>query len=109
MTDETREIINRENLSKMKKTAFLINTGRGPLVNERDLAEALNSGDISGAGLDVLVKEPPAADNPLLRAKNCFITPHIGWASVESRKRLIQITADNLRAFLDGKPENVVN
>jgi glycerate dehydrogenase len=92
----------------MKPEAFLINTGRGPLVDEAALADALNAGRIAGAGLDVLSVEPPAAGNPLLSAKNCLITPHIGWASREARIRLIDQTAANLRAFLAGNPVNVV-
>ncbi|NCB09341.1 MAG: D-2-hydroxyacid dehydrogenase, partial [Bacteroidia bacterium] len=88
---------------------FLVNTGRGPLVNEHDLAEALNTGRIAGAGLDVLSAEPPIAGNPLIQAKNCFITPHIAWATAEARSRLMQIAAENLEAFLSGKPKNVVN
>lgn len=109
LTDDTRGMINRDTLKKMKPTAFLINTARGPLVHESDLAEALNSGVIAGAGLDVLSVEPPPPDNPLLTAKNCHITPHIAWASPESRRRLIEKTAENIRAFLDGNPVNVVN
>ncbi len=108
LTPDTKEIINASTLARMKNTAFLINTGRGPLVNEDDLAAALNEGAIAGAGLDVLDSEPPPDDTPLLTARNCFITPHIAWSSREARIRLIQITADNIRAFLDGNPVNTV-
>lgn len=108
LTEETREIINAETLSQMKSSAFLLNTGRGPLINETDLAEALQNNVIAGAGLDVLSGEPPTQDNPLLIAPNCVITPHIAWASFEARKRLLQMTADNLEAFMNGKPQNVV-
>ena len=93
----------------MKPTAFVINTGRGPLVDEAALAEALNQGRLAGAGLDVLSAEPPPASNPLITAKNCFITPHIAWAARSARARLIETAAGNLRAFLAGKPCNVVN
>lgn len=93
----------------MKRSAILINTGRGPLINEPDLAEALNIGRIAGAGLDVLSTEPPAPDNPLISAKNCYITPHIAWATTDARKRLIEIATQNLKAFIDGEPQNVVS
>lgn len=105
---ETKGIINKDSLDKMKKSAFLINTSRGPLVADKDLAEALNSGRIAGAGLDVLSEEPPEADNPLLSAKNCLITPHISWATYEARARLMNIAEDNLKAFIENKPINVV-
>jgi glycerate dehydrogenase len=105
----TKGIINKENLSKMKKSAFLINTSRGPLIVDKDLAEALNDGVIAGAGLDVLSIEPPHADNVLLKAKNCLITPHISWATKEARERLMGIAIDNLKAFLTGNPLNIVN
>lgn len=108
LTAENVHFLNAETFSRMKPTAFLVNTGRGPLVNEIDLAEALNRGVIAGAGLDVLEQEPPASDNPLFKARNCFITPHIAWATLEARRRLMQIAADNLRAFVAGKPQNVV-
>lgn len=109
LTPETENLVNAERLATMKPSAYLINTGRGPLVDEPALAKALQDGTIAGAGLDVLSSEPPSADNPLLTAPNCVITPHIAWATVESRGRLMQIAADNLRGFLDGKPVNVVS
>ena len=93
----------------MKKTAFLINTSRGPLVDEQALADALNNEMIAGAGLDVLSEEPPSEINPLLKARNCYITPHIAWATIAARKRLLQIAVDNVASFLTGKPQNVVN
>ena len=108
LTDATKHLVGERTLALMKSTAFLINTGRGPLVDETALAQALNADRIAGAGLDVLSVEPPKADNQLLSAKNCLITPHIGWASHEARVRLINLTAANLRAFLDGAPTNVV-
>jgi glycerate dehydrogenase len=108
LTDETREIINRESLSRMKSNAIILNTGRGPLVHEADLAKALHNDVIAGAGLDVLSTEPPKADNPLLSAPNCVITPHVAWATFEARKRLLQMVADNLEAFLRGEAKNVV-
>ncbi len=106
---ETKGIINKNSLSRMKKTALLVNTSRGPLIIEEDLAEALNEGIIAGAGLDVLSVEPPKAENPLLKAKNCLITPHISWATKEARARLMDIAVDNIEAFLAGSPVNVVN
>lgn len=109
LTDATKHLVGERTLGLMKKEAFLINTGRGPLVDEAALAQALNDGRIAGAGLDVLSVEPAKADNPLLGAKNCLITPHVAWASREARKRLIDVTASNLQAFLAGKPVNVVN
>lgn len=108
LTDATRELVNASRLKQMKPTAILINTGRGPLINEQDLADALNNGTIFAAGLDVLTQEPPHADNPLLSAKNCYITPHIAWASTAARERLMQIMLDNIKAYLDGKPVNNV-
>ncbi|MBR7014020.1 MAG: D-2-hydroxyacid dehydrogenase, partial [Prevotella sp.] len=107
--DATREMINKESLALMKPTAILINTGRGPLINEADLAEALKAGKIYGAGLDVLCKEPPEADNPLLSAPNAFLTPHVAWATYEARVRLMDIATANVKAFIEGKPVNVVN
>lgn len=109
LTDETKEMIDAQTLALMKPTSFLINTGRGGLINEADLAEALNKGGIAGAALDVLSVEPPSATNPLLSAKNCLITPHIAWATLEARKRLMGITIENLQAFLNGTSINVVN
>ncbi len=109
LTPETKNLVNRERLSQMKKSSFLINTSRGPLINEADLAEALNEERIAGAGLDVLGVEPPPAGNPLFTAKNCYVTPHIAWAAFAARERMMHILVANLRAFLDGKPRNVVN
>lgn len=109
LTPTTKHLINAEHLGWMKPTAFLLNTGRGPLVDEQSLADALNQGRIAGAGVDVLSVEPPPADNPLLTAKNCLITPHIGWATGAARIRLMKEAVENVRAFLAGKPRNVVN
>jgi glycerate dehydrogenase len=109
LTVETRNLVNAERLSWMKPTAFVLNTSRGPLIDEQALAAALNSGRLAGAGLDVLSVEPPPADNPLLSAKNCFITPHLAWATRAARSRLMQTAVANVRAFLEGKPQNVVN
>ena len=106
---ETRGMINAETLGKMKPSAFLINTSRGPLVVDRDLADALNAGRLAGAGLDVLSVEPPAADNPLLSARNCLVTPHIAWATREARSRLMDLTVANVAAFLAGQAINVVS
>jgi len=106
---QTRGIVNASSLSKMRPGSFLINTSRGPLVVEQDLADALNDGRLAGAAVDVLSSEPPPLDNPLLRAKNCIVTPHIAWATKEARIRLIESAAANLRGFLDGRPVNVVN
>jgi glycerate dehydrogenase len=108
LTPETEGLVNARRLASMKPTAFLINTGRGPLVVEADLAEALNAGRIAGAGLDVLSAEPPPKDNPLLASKNCIITPHIAWATRASRARLMAVVVANVRAFLAGRPQNVV-
>ena len=105
----TQGIINRENIAKMKDGVIILNNARGPLIVEPDLADALNSGKVYAAGLDVVSTEPIRGDNPLLKAKNCLITPHISWAPKESRQRLMEIAADNLRRFLEGSPVNVVN
>src|SRR5262249_40511974 len=104
LTPATKGLINAKRLAQMKPSAFLINTGRGPLIDEPALADALNRGRIAGAGLDVLGTEPPAADNPLFTAKNCFITPHIGWATKAARERLLATSVANVRAFLSGTP-----
>jgi glycerate dehydrogenase len=104
---ETRGIINRESIAKMKDGVIILNNSRGALIADQDLADALNSGKVYAAGLDVVSGEPIAADNPLLGAKNCFITPHISWAALESRSRLMDIAVSNLRAFLRGTPQNI--
>ncbi|MEY3203680.1 MAG: hypothetical protein RLZZ21_11 [Planctomycetota bacterium] len=109
LTPDTKELIDARRIALMKPSAFLLNTARGALVNEADLAAALNAGRLAGAGLDVLTVEPPPASNPLLTAKNCIITPHVAWATRNARRRLIEITAGNLRAFAAGTPRNVVN
>ena len=109
LTKETENLINADFLSKMKQNAILINTARGAAVDEQALADALNTGKIAGAGVDVLSTEPPKADNPLLSAKNCTITPHIAWAAYETRERLMEILKNNIKAFFDGNPINVVN
>ena len=109
LTDQTKNLVNAARLSKMKPTAFLINTGRGALIDEAALAAALRDGRIAGAAMDVLSSEPPAAGNPLLSAPHCIITPHIAWASIEARRRLMAIAAENIRAFQLGQPVNVVN
>jgi glycerate dehydrogenase len=109
LSPETKGLINKESLKRMKQSAFLLNTSRGPIIEEQDLADALNEGMIAGAGLDVLTVEPPPLGNPLLKAKNCIITPHIAWATREARTRLMATSVANLRAFLAGKPVNVVN
>ncbi len=109
LTPETRGMVGEALLSFMKPTAFLINTARGGLIDSRALAEALNTGRLAGAGLDVMEQEPPRPDDPLLTAKNCVITPHIAWSSREARARLIETVADNLKAFQKGTPRNVVN
>lgn len=108
LTDDTRHLVNAQRLNGMKPSAIIINTGRGPLVDDAELAEALNNGVIAAYAADVLTVEPAQKDNPLIAAKNCFLTPHIAWASVEARQRLMSICVENIKAFLDGKPVNVV-
>lgn len=105
----THHLVNAERLAQMKDTAILINTARGPIVDEEALAHALNSGMLYAAGVDVLCEEPPRAQSPLLKARNCFVTPHIAWATLEARTRLLQICEANLRAFIEGHPQNVVS
>jgi len=109
LTPENTGFVNRDLLGLMKPTAILINTARGPLVSEQDLADALNEGQLAGAAVDVVSKEPIEKDNPLLTAKNIFITPHMAWGTLSARRRLMGTTVDNVRAFLDGRPINVVN
>jgi len=109
LTPQTERLVNAARLARMKPTAFLLNTSRGPLVDEAALAQALNTGGIAGAGLDVLAVEPALAENPLLQAKNCLITPHIAWATRAARARLMSAAVDNVRAFLQGHPQNVVS
>lgn len=109
LTSETKGLINRETIGFMKPGAYLINTSRGPVLDEEAVADALNSGRIAGAGVDVLSTEPPQSRNPLLSAKNCVITPHIAWATGEARARLVRTAAANVEAFLAGSPVNVVN
>lgn len=108
LTEQTYEMVNARRLALMKPSAILINTGRGQLINEQDLADALNNEKIYAAGLDVLSSEPPRADNPLLSARNCYITPHIAWATTAARERLMTILVENLQAFKAGKPINNV-
>ena len=107
--NETKHLVNARTLSLMKQSAFLINTGRGALVHEQALANALNNGLLAGAGLDVLSTEPPSIHNPLLTAKNCIITPHIAWASFEARQRLMNTVVENVRCFINNKPINIVS
>lgn len=109
LSSENEAIVNQKLLSKMKPTAYLINTGRGGLIQEQDLAHALKNKQLAGAGLDVLSVEPPTVENPLFGIPNCLITPHLAWASKEARQRLLDITVENVRAFLNGRPQNVVN
>ena len=108
LTDSTRHLINADTLAKMKSSAILINTGRGPLIDDQAVADALAEGRLAAFCADVLTQEPPLADNPLLKLPNAFITPHIAWASKEARVRLIQVATNNVRAFLSGTPQNVV-
>jgi len=109
LVPETRHLINRERLALMKPSAILINTSRGPIVDEPALAEALAENRLAGAGGDVLTEEPPPADHPLIGLKNCYVTPHNAWATQASRRRLMRAAADNLRAFVTGRPQNVVS
>lgn len=109
LTADNTRMINAERLALMKPSAFLINTSRGPLIDEAALATALEKGTIAGAAADVLSVEPPVANNPLISAKNCLVTPHISWATTAARSRLMDVTVANVKAFLDGKPQNVVN
>lgn len=109
LTPETKGLIHSKSLATMRKHAFLLNTSRGPIIVDADLAQALNEGVIAGAGIDVLSVEPPQKDNPLFTAKNCIITPHIAWATKEARTRLMGMAVDNLQAFVKGSPVNVVN
>lgn len=109
LTPENTNLINKANIAKMKDGVILINNARGQLISEQDVADALNSGKIGAAGLDVVYTEPIKADNPLLKAKNCIITPHISWAPKESRQRIMDCTASNIKAYIDGAPVNVVN
>ena len=108
LTADNERFVNASRLALMKKTAFLVNTSRGPLVDEQALADALNKGTIAGAGIDVLAVEPPRTDNPLLTAKNCNVTPHIAWATRSARARLMDTAVQNVKEFIDGKPGNVV-
>ena len=109
LTPETHSLVGAERLALMKPTAILINTARGPVVDEQALAHALNSGALHAAGIDVLCEEPPLAGSPLLTARNCFVTPHIAWATLEARTRLLDICEANLKAFIEGTPQNVVS
>ena len=109
LTDKTKGMVNRDRIRRARPTSMLINTARGALIVEQDLADALNAGEIAGAAVDVVTREPIAADNPLLKARNCIITPHIAWTTNEARERLLESTVANVKAFLAGKPVNVVN
>ena len=109
LTDQNRDLINAASIAKMKDGVWLVNTARGPLVNEPDLVAALESGKVGAYATDVVTGEPISPENPLLKAKNCFITPHIAWSTKECRERLVDVTAENIKAFLDGNPINVVN
>ena len=109
LMDSTRQIINKERIALMKPTAYIVNTSRGALIKEDDLIEALQQGRLAGAALDVQDPEPPALDNPLFAMDNVIMTPHIGWRRYESRQRLVDLVAENIKAFIDGKAFNVVN
>ena len=109
LTEKTTGLVNEEFIAKCKDGAIIINTSRGPVVDDKALADALNKGKLRAAGLDVLTVEPPKKENPLLSAKNCFITPHIAWAGFETRERLMNILEENVKAYLNGNPQNVVN
>ena len=109
LNEQTRELINKETLKKMKHGALLVNTGRGQLVNEQDVADALKSGQLGGYGADVMCAEPPSADNPLFAQPNAFITPHVAWATIDARKRLMDILVENLQSYFGGNPQNIVN
>jgi glycerate dehydrogenase len=109
LTADNQGFVNATLLGTMKPSAFLLNTARGQLINEQDLADALNGGVLAGAGLDVLSTEPPAANNPLLEAKNCILTPHTAWISYEARRRVMAVTGQNIKAFAEGTPQNVVS
>ncbi len=109
LVEDTRGLINAQTLKRMKPSAYLLNTSRGPLIDEQALANALNADQIAGAGLDVLVEEPPVSGSPLLSAKNCIVTPHIAWATQEARSRLLDIAISNIQAWVSGSPANVVN
>jgi glycerate dehydrogenase len=109
LTPMTEQLVNADRLNMMKNTALLINTGRGPLIDEAALADALNNDRIAGAGCDVLSTEPPAPDNPLLTANNCVITPHIAWATGAARKRLMEVVVANVHSFIEGRTQNRVN
>ena len=109
LTEENEGFINKESIEQMKDSVLIVNNARGALINEADLADALNRGKVAGAGLDVVSEEPISEDNPLLKAKNCIITPHIAWASLEARQRLLNIAVENLSKYLEGNPINVVN
>ena len=109
LTESTREMINKDSLKQMKRGAILINTARGPLVNEQDVADALSSGYLAAYGADVMCAEPPSEDNPLFGVPNAYLTPHVAWATIEARRRLVNIAVANVRAFVDGVPQNVVN
>ena len=109
LTPDTKHLINRQTLQKMRSSAILINTGRGPLVNDQDVADALHESRLRAFCADVLTEEPPKAENPLLRCENAYITPHIAWASCEARSRLIDVAINNVRVFLEGNLQNVVS